>query len=45
MQVSMTLTEEDLKKLSSYALEKRLSLSSAARLLMTERFNQLDVKQ
>ena len=42
MQVGVTLTEADIKKVSSYALEKRLSLSSTMRLLMIERLKQLE---
>jgi len=42
MQLGVTLIATDLKKLEGYAQEKRLSLSSAARLLMIERLKQLE---
>lgn len=44
MQIGVTIPYMDMKKLESLANEKRLSISSMARLLIIERLDQIEVK-
>jgi len=44
MQIGVTFTNDDAKKIGSYAKEKRLSMSASIRLLAIERINQMEKK-